>query len=270
MSIVDIPSGRVHFHDDGPADGHPVVLLHGSGPGATAWSNYRENIPALAKTFRVLAPDQIGWGESSPVSFEDRDHVTMLLELLDAWGVERAAIVGNSMGGGTALRFAALHPERTSHVITMGAGAAGTNLFTAAGLTEGLKVLQQAYRDPSPQQMRRLVQIMSFDSSLATDELAAERSRNALAHHEHLDNFIAGMGKGRRHQSTAEQIASIQAPALLIHGRDDRVVPMEGSLRLLSLIANSRLVLLNRCGHWAQVEHTDEFNRTVADFVAHN
>ena len=267
--VLEVPSGTIRYHEAGPADGHPVVLLHGSGPGATAWSNFKDNIPHLARRFRVLAPDQTGWGASSPVTFEDRDHVTMLLELLDAWGVERAAIVGTSMGGGTTLRFAALHPERVSHVVTMGAGAAGVNVFSpGGGPSEGLKLLRQAYLDPSPESMRRLVEIMTFAPGFATDDLVQERSANAIAVQHHLDNFIDGMSRGRRHMSTAEQLASISAPALIIHGRDDRVVPLEGSLRLVSLIGNARAVIINRCGHWAMLEHADEFNRLVSDFVA--
>ena len=232
---VEIPSGTVHYHESGRPDGHPVVLLHGSGPGATAWSNFKTNIGHLSEHFRVLAPDALGWGKSSPVTFDERDHAQMLVELLDAWGVEKAAVVGNSMGGGTALRFAAVHPDRTSHVVTMGSGSVGTNIFSAAdGPTEGLKVLRQAYRDPSPAQMKKLVEIMTFGSEFATDELAAERSRNAIANQVHLDNFAASMENGRRHAATVEQLRSISAPAMIIHGRDDRVVPIEGSLRLVA------------------------------------
>lgn len=268
---VEIPSGSVHYHEAGLPGRPVVVLLHGSGPGATAWSNFKTNIGHLSEHFHVFAPDQLGWGKSSPVTFEERDHTQMMVELLDAWGVDKAAVVGNSMGGGVALRFAAVHPTRTSHVVTMGAGSVGANIFAPAdGPPEGLKVLRQAYRDPSPAQMKKLVEIMTFSEEFATDELAEERSRNALANQTHLDNFAASMENGRRHSATVEQLRSIAAPTLIIHGRDDRVVPIEGSLRLVTMIENSRLLLLNRCGHWAQVEHADEFNRLVTDFVSNN
>lgn len=119
--------------------------------------------------------------------------------------------------------------------------------------------------------MRELVEIMTFDPANATDELAKKRSENARARPDHLKNFVDGMAKPKtKFFATAEETAAIAAPALLIHGRDDRVVHYENGLQLVSIIRNSRLVLLNRCGHWAQVEHLAEFNRLVADFVVHN
>lgn len=267
--IAEIGDKRVHYHDVG--EGHPVVLLHGSGPGATGWSNFKSNIGELSRNFRLLVPDMPGWGASSPATFEDRNHVQDLLDLLDAWGVEKAAVVGNSMGAGTALLFAALHPERVSHIVTMGSGSAGASLFSpAGGPSEGLRVLRQTYQDPSAEQMRRLVRVMTYAADFASDELVTERSRAAQACREHLDNFIEGMARGRRRAATAEQLASISSPLLAIHGRDDRVVPAESALRLLAIVPDARVMLLNRCGHWAQLEHAAEFNRLVTDFVLHN
>ena len=257
---------KIHYNEAG--EGHPVVMLHGSGPGATGWSNFGPNMPALAERFRVIAVDMPGWGASDAVTFDERDHAGAALELLDTLGIEKAAFVGNSMGGMTALRFAALHPERISHLVTMGPGAPGPRLFGAGdGPTEGLKVLQAAYRDPSAASMKRLVEIMTFDPANATDALAQQRSDAALARPDHLENFVAGIGKVFRFWPTVDDVLSIRTPALLFHGRDDRVVHFENSLALTAMIPDSRLVLLNRCGHWAQVEHAAEFNRLVRDFV---
>lgn len=266
---VETPSGTIHYNEAG--DGPVVLMLHGSGPGATGWSNFGPNLATLSRQFRVIAADMPGWGKSSTVSYEERDHVTAVLHLLDALGFEKAALVGNSMGGATTLKFAATHPDRVTHIVTMGAGAGGGRIFSPGdGPSEGLKILQQGYVDPSPETMRKLVDIMTFDSEFATDELVNQRSANARARQDHLDNFKAGIGKPRRGVATDEELASIAVPALIIHGRDDRVVHYEHALKLVALIPNSRAVLFNRCGHWAQLEHADEFNRLVADFIANS
>ncbi|QHG84746.1 alpha/beta fold hydrolase [Rhodococcus rhodochrous] len=264
--VVDTPSGKIRYHEYG--EGHPVVFLHGSGPGATGWSNFAANMKALGTEYRCLAVDMPGWGGSAPVTPAERVHHRTAVELLDALQIDAAAFIGNSMGGATCLKVAASAPERVTHLVTMGAGAGGAKFFGAAdGPTEGLKVLQRAYRDPSPETMRELVEIMTFDPAFATDALAEERSRNATANPEHLANFISGIGKDRPHRATDAELAAISVPTMIIHGRDDRVVHFENGLKLCTLIPNSRLVLLNRCGHWAQLEHADEFNGLVANFL---
>lgn len=262
---VRLPGGTVHYNEAG--EGHPLVFLHGSGPGATGWSNFWPNIGPLSRSFRVLAVDMPGWGASYPVKASERNHPAVLAQFLDELGIERAAVVGNSMGGATTLRFAIDYPERMSHLITMGAGSGGVKLFGPGdGPTEGLKILIAGYRDPSPETMRRLVDIMSYNSGDAADDLAVQRSENARANPVHLENFLAGIGAGRE-WPPEEALAGITAPALLVHGRDDRVVHYENSLKLVALIPDARLVLFNRCGHWAQLEHADEFNQLVEQFV---
>lgn len=264
--FVDTPSGRIHYHAAG--EGTPIVLLHGSGPGATGWSNFHRNMGVLSDDFRVIAPDMPGWGQSDPVTYEDRDHVAAAVDFLDAIGVEKAAFIGNSMGGATSLKVAARHPERVTHLVTMGSGAPGPRVNSpGGGPTEGLKVLHRGYREPSVESMKALCEIMAYDKAFATDELAEQRYRVISENPEHVKNFAAGFGRPRRGEATLEDIASIKQPAMIIHGRDDRVVHFEAGLRLVSTIEDSRLVLLNRCGHWAQLEHADEFNRLVRDFV---
>lgn len=251
------------------------MLLHGSGPGATGWSNFAGNIPALAERFHVYAVDMPGWGESDAVTVDQLDHPAAAVQFLDAVGIEQAAFVGNSMGGHTALRLAIDHPERVSHLVTMGPpiGTMPTLFGAGDGPSEGLKVLIAAYRDPSPENMRRLVEVMTFDKArFATPELVRARSDAALARPEHLRNYVAGLPAGAPipHWVDRSKLADIAAPTLLIHGKDDRVVSYENTLFLLAHIPDSRAVLLNRCGHWAMIEHAAEFNRLVADFVSGN
>jgi len=273
---VQTKKWRLHYPDAG--DGHPLVLLHGSGPGATGWTNFRTNLGPLAERHRVLAVDMPGWGQSDTATPDDRDHLEALELFLDALGLERVALIGNSMGGMTALRFTAAHPERVSHLVCMGAPAPGVNLFSpGGGPSEGLKVLIGAYSDPSPANFKRLVQIMAFDSTFATNELAEQRSTAALGRTDHLENFLAAIPRGTMAGASLaaftaldRELPLVPTPTLVVHGRDDRVVHYENALRLVSMIPNSRLVLINRCGHWAQIEHADEFNRLVDQFVTNH
>ena len=275
---ITLPSGtHVRYYEAGDAHATPVVLLHGSGPGATGWSNFSGNIGAIADAgFRVLAPDMPGWGGSDAVATKDMDHDRDLVELLDALGIQAAALVGNSMGAHTAVRFATLHPERITHLVTMGAslGRGQASLFGAGdGPSEGLKTIVRAYKDASPENMKALVEIMTYDKArFATPELTKARSDAALARPDHLRNYVEGLAHGAPIpiRVDRERIREIEAPALLIHGKDDRVLHFEVTLFLLANIPNSRAVLLNRCGHWAMIEHAEEFNRLVVDFLRNN
>lgn len=268
--FVQTKPHRIHYYEAG--EGHPVILLHGSGPGSTGWSNFYANIGPLAEDFHVYAVDMPGWGESDTQTEETGyDHVAALIAFMNELGIEKAALVGNSMGGMTSITAALHHPDRVSHLVSMGAPVPGTNVFSpAGGPSEGLKVLFRAYRDPSPENIRQLVSIMVFDQAAATDELAELRSSAALAHPEHLDswnNAPGGNPLSVEYFSYGPRLPEITAPTLAIHGRDDRVVSYEQSLRLVTAVPNARLLLLNRCGHWAQIEHATEFNRVVRDFV---
>jgi 2-hydroxy-6-oxonona-2,4-dienedioate hydrolase len=214
-----------------------------------------------------------GWGRSdTPNTAIGWDPVLDLVGLLDLLEIDNAALVGNSMGGMTTIGTAVRFPERVSHLVTMGAPCPGVNNFSVAGISEGMKVLLQATSEPSPENLKRLVQIMCYDQSMATDELAELRYQAAIANRDHLNSFFAmftdpNVPPFSEFFQLGSRVADITAPTLAIHGRDDRVLSYEHSLRLVSTVANSRLVLLNRCGHWAQIEHAAEFNRVVAGFV---
>ena len=276
--FVQTSKWRLHYNEAG--QGHPVIMLHGMGPGATAWSNFHQNFQELAKHYRVILLDFPGWGKSDAFDCSSVSRAVANAEavklLMDGLGIEKAALVGNSMGGGCVLQFMASYPDRISHAVTMGAGLfAIPNIFSPGGFTEGIRTLMEAYADPSPENFRRLVKVMVFDASFVTDELTRQRSKGALANREHLTNVLkAPMGRGGGPFAGVEEVMSklvqSQTPTLMIHGRDDRVVPMEVSLRTSALIPNSRVMILNRCGHWAQVEHAAEFNCVLAGFLEMN
>jgi len=269
---------RLHYNEAGT--GPPLIMLHGSGPGATGWSNFNSNIADLARHYRVILLDQPGWGQSDEVDPTVEGRITANAEavrlLMDELAIGKAVLVGNSMGGMTTIAFAILHPERISHCITMGVPAppGPPMVFTpGGGASEGLKVLRDAYVDPSPENFRRLVNVMVFDSHFASDELVQQRSRAALANRRHLENYLklSPTGSwGKAWDSAGEQLSKLTLPTLLMHGRDDRVVSLESSLRMLGMIPNSHLHIFNRCGHWAQLENARVFNAMVHAFVSSN
>ena len=268
---VELPDGTTVAYNEAGSGDVSVILIHGSGPGATGWSNFNPNIGYLADYFHVYAVTMPGWGESSPRPAAEYRHDEVLVQFMDALGIDKAALVGNSMGGMIAIAVAARNPERVSHLITMGPGSGGVTINDAGGgLSEGLKILYRGYADPTPENFLATVDVMTYDTPQEVAEpLAKQRSENACAHHEHLDNWLQGSAGGPplRYGATEQETMSISAPSLLIHGRDDRVVPFEHTLRLVRMIPDSRAYLINRCGHWAQLEHAREFNRLVRDFV---
>lgn len=257
----------IHYHEAG--EGHPLVLVHGGGPGASSWSNYNPNIAKLAEKYRVLAIDLPGWGKSQSVHYEQRDNSGALAEFLEALGIAKAAFVGNSMGGSSCIRLAYERPELVSHLITMGSSAGVPGIFDPAGLSEGVKALEAAYFNPSVETMRKFVEGMAFDTRHVTDELLVERVKAALARPDHIEGWKSGHGKPMVKLDPAK-LSSITAPTLLMHGRDDRTVHFSSALYLARVIGNSRVYLVNRCGHWVQLEHTEEFNRVVDSFIQGN
>lgn len=273
--FIDTARWRLHYHVAG--EGHPLIMLHGSGPGASGWSNFSPNFEVLAQRFKVYLLDFPGWGQSDTYdpTGENRfiANVEAIRLFMDALGIERAALVGNSMGGLAALMMTALHNERVTHCITMGAPSPGGPLpfHQPAGPTEGLKILFGTYADPSPENFRKLVNVMVFDPAYATDELVAERSANALANPLHLSNFLKGVAamniEALGQDAIYAGLAQAATPTMLIHGRDDRTVGAEHSMRLASVMPNSSLVVFNRCGHWAQLEHAARFNALVSAFI---
>lgn len=276
---VQTAKWKIHYNELGA--GYPMIMLHGGGPGASGWSNYQDNARTLARHFRVILPDVPGYGKSDEFDPEIEDIPKTQAEsiklLMDALKIDKAVLVGNSMGSVITLNLAVDYTERVSHMVTMGAALGGLGLpmtLSPAGPTAGMQVLVQTYRDPTKENFRRLCEVMLFDSSYITDELLIGRSTSALDNPRHLENFLrrTELGKMTPRTSEAVQLAarlpSLSIPALIIHGRDDRIVPLEASLRLLSVLRNSQLLVFNRCGHWAQIEHANAFNSIVCAFIA--
>jgi pimeloyl-ACP methyl ester carboxylesterase/nitrite reductase/ring-hydroxylating ferredoxin subunit len=262
---VAVDGIRTNYHDLG--SGEPVVLIHGSGPGVSAWANWRLTLPALAEGFRVIAPDVLGFGytERPPATRYDLDTWTdHLVGFLDALGLDRVSLVGNSFGGALALSLTTRHPERVRRLVLM--GSVGVP-FT---LTPGLAAVWGF--EPSPATMRALLDVFAFDRTLVDDNLA--RLRLEAATRSGVQEAYRAMFPAPRQAAVDaltiddDLIRAIEHPTLVVHGRDDQVIPMDNSLRLHQLIDDSRLHVFGRCGHWVQIEHADAFNRLVGDFLS--
>lgn len=256
---------RTNYHDSGGA-GAPVLLIHGSGPGVSAWANWRLVMPALAQQARVIAPDMVGFGYTErPQGFvySMDAWVRQAVGLLDALGIERTDLVGNSFGGGLSLALAIAHPERVRRLVLM--GSAGVSF----PLTEGLDAVW-GYT-PSVENMRAIMDYFAFDQGLMSDDLARLRFEASIR--PGFQESFAAMFPAPR-QRWIEALASAEADiralphqALVIHGREDRVIPLATSLTLSSWIQRSQLHVYGQCGHWTQIEHAARFARLVGDFL---
>ena len=263
---------RVHYNDCDPKTGGEVVMmLHGSGPGATSWSNFNRNITPLTEAgFRVILMDVPGWGKSDPIictSSRSDLNACFTKGLIDELGIKQVHPVGNSMGGHSAVAFALAHPQHVGKLILMGGGTSGVSSFTPMP-AEGIRLVGKLYRDPSLENIRAMMETFVYDSSNLTDELFQARLAAMQACSEHLENFVESQRLfPAQFSDYTPRLREIEAETLIIWGRDDRFVPLDFGLRLVAGISDSQLHVYNRCGHWAQWEHADRFNRMLLDFL---
>ena len=253
-----------NYHDQGTGD--PVVLLHGSGPGVSAWVNWRLVIPHLAQDFRALAPDIVGFGfteRPEDISYDMDTWLKHALDFFDALEIEQAHVIGNSFGGSLALALAIRAPERVSRLVLMG------SVGLEFELTEGLD-LTWGYT-PSLENMRRMLDLFAYNRALVTDELAQLRYEASLrpgVQEAYAAMFPAPRQEGiRRICSKEADVRNVEHETLIIHGRDDRIIPVSCSEQLFRYIKNSQLHIFGNCGHWTQIEHNRRFNQLVTDFL---
>ena len=263
---------KLHYHEAGMGNGPVVVLLHGGGPGASSWSNFGRNITVLSRRFHVLAVDQPGYGHSDKLTEHEqynRYSAAALLALVDHLGLERVALVGNSLGGGTAVRFALDHPDRAGRLVLMGPGGLSMNLFSPDP-TEGVKLLGRFTAEPTRENMERFLRIMVYDQKLITPELVDERF--AIASQPESLAAARAMGKSFAGPDFElgmmwREVYKLRQPVLLLWGREDRVNPLDGALVALKTIPRVQLHVFGQCGHWVQVEKFEEFNNLTIHFL---
>jgi 2-hydroxymuconate-semialdehyde hydrolase len=254
---------QTNYHEHG--SGEPVLLIHGSGPGVTGWANWRLTIPALAENFRVIAPDIVGFGYTErpiDVQYNMDTWVNHIFGFMDALGIEKAHIVGNSFGGGLALAMAIRAPHRVGRLVLM--GSAGLPF----PLTEGLDRVW-GYT-PSIDNMRGLLDLFAFDRNRVTDDLA--RMRYEASVRPGIQEAFAQMFPAPRQNgvnnlaSDAAAIKALPHTTLIVHGREDKVIPLASSYELFSMIKKAQIHVFGHCGHWTQIEHAARFNKLISDF----
>jgi 2-hydroxymuconate-semialdehyde hydrolase len=255
---------NTNVHDVG--QGQPVMFIHGSGPGVTAWANWRLVMPELSKTRRVIAPDMVGFGYTDrpeDITYNMDTWVQQALDVLDALGIEQTDLVGNSFGGALALALTIRAPHRVRRLVLMG------SVGVPFDITPGLDAVW-GY-EPSIEAMRKLLDLFAYNRNLVNDELA--QLRYAASIRPGFQESFSAMFPAPRQRwvnamaSPEADIRALPHETLILHGRDDLVIPLSTSLTLSQWIAKSQLHVFGQCGHWTQIEHSTRFIRLVDDFL---
>lgn len=276
-SLRELPtdSGVLRYHESGPADGQPLLLLHGSGPGVTGWRNFRGNLDLFAKHFRCLVLELPGFGVSDPTDQHPMAAALPAVErFLDGLGLDQVDIIGNSMGGVVATRFAIAQPDRVRRLVTI--GGMGRNIFSP-GPGEGINLLVEFTEDPTRERLVTWLRSMVYDQSLVTDELVEERWAQAIEP-DTLASARRMYGRGvlEAMAAAAEKSAEppywamlhkVKARTLITWGRDDRVSPLDMALVPMRTIRDVELHVLPNCGHWAMIEQKSAWESVVLSFL---
>ncbi|MFC6672092.1 alpha/beta fold hydrolase [Marinobacterium aestuariivivens] len=253
---------ELHYHDAG--QGLPVIFIHGSGPGASGWSNFKQNYPLFAEAgYRAIVPDLPGYGLSSKPETEyvlDL-FVEALFGLVDELGLERYALVGNSLGGAIAIKMALDRPQQVSRLILMAPGGLMEKEAYFQQM-EGIQKMAAAFMggELDHDGMRRLLGLQLFDPSLITDEIVNERVAV-------VQNQPRCVLSTMQVPNMAGRLDELQCPVLGFWGQNDKFCPVSGVQTMMEACSRIRFVQLSQCGHWVMVEHRDLFNRECIDFL---
>ena len=248
--------------------GVPLLFIHGSGPGVSAYANWRLVLPLVEETNHAYAMDMIGFGYSDKPTGDEVDYgidlwTQQIVDFIDAIGVEKVNLVGNSFGGSLAFSVALKYPEKVNKIITM--GAMGTQGDIPYGLNE-----VWGY-EGTKEHMAELIDLFTFNKKFASDELTQVRYEASMepGFHESFSSMFPHPRQASVDDLSFpdEDFKTIQHNTLLVHGREDKVVPVENSLRLIHLLPNSELHIFGGCGHWTQIEKSQEFADLLNNFA---
>lgn len=257
---------QIHYHEEGcpSAEKPSILMLHGSGPGASGYSNFKGNFPCLAENgYHVIVPDYVGYGLSSkPADFVYRveNQVEILRELLQHCGVTKVSIVGNSLGGWMAFHYAIHYPDEVSKLVVMAPGG----LEPPEKFVAEMKGLKEMFRVPIERDftvpaMRKLFDLFMFEPKDVTDVVLEERL--AIARTQPVEVYTTLGG-----EPATPRLHDIKAPVLALWGYQDNFIPYRHSQYLLDNLDDVRLITSNRAGHWFMIEQPELFNRECLSF----
>ena len=237
-----------HYHEVG--EGTPILFLHGSGTGVSAAANWWLNLPQIGEQARCIAIDSIGYGQTvvaEGTAYGIRAWVDHAVRTLDALGIEKTWVVGNSLGGWLAFQMVLDYPERVLGIVSMGTGGAKQ---TAALKAHANPVLTE-------EGIKNTLSMFVVDKSLITDELVKvryEAAKNDYASDRLMD--VVGARDRDRFEFPLdfEKMKDIQVPVLLIHGVQDVVIPVSRTWDILNTVPLADAHIFSQCGHWSQVE----------------
>ena len=253
---------RIHYHEQG--EGEVVIFLHGAGGGASGYSNFKGNYPAFAEAgYRSIVPDLIGYGLSSKPDLPQYDldlFIAGVKGLVDGLGLKNVTLLGNSLGGAVALGYALAYPQDVARLILMAPGGV-EDLDTYLAMP-GIANMFEIYKSgkTGADAMRAVMTMQLFDPSLLTEEIINERAPIALTQTNAARSIL-------KVPNMTARLHELRCPVFGFWGVNDQFNPVSGTTKLLDNCPNARMVMLNRCGHWVQVEHREMFNRSCIDFM---
>jgi pimeloyl-ACP methyl ester carboxylesterase len=264
--FLTVEGVRLHYQEVG--NGYPVICIHGAGPGASSESNFKLNAGPFSEKFRVVLYDMPQYGKSQKVVLAEprlKFNARILNGFMDALKIDKAHIVGNSMGGQVAMKLGIDYPDRLTKVVII--GSTPMPPIFAPFPVEGIKMIARYYKGtgPSREKLRELLSTILYDPSFLTDDVFEERYQASIDP-ETVELFGKKQGEILR-ENLGPELHKLKAKLLAIWGMDDRFGALDVGLQLTRMVPDGQMHIFTRCGHWAQVEHAAEFNRLVLDFL---
>ncbi|WP_454834439.1 alpha/beta fold hydrolase [Pseudomonas lini] len=263
--FVQTGSYRTHYIESG--EGEPLILIHGGGAGADARGNWAGSVSFYVEAgFRAIAYDMVGFGRSdapSPESFDysQDDRIDQLISFIEALGLEKVSIIGNSMGGATTLGVAMRRPELLKKIVLM--GSAGLSHLTGGALSAIVNY------DFSLLGMERVVASLTHSGFEVPPEFVAYRHQLSIAPavQSAYKATLAWIKQNGGLHYPEDAVMAVKVESLVVNGKDDKVVPLSEGYRFLELLENSSGYFIPHCGHWAMIEHPALFSEVAIQFL---